>query len=146
MSQAAEATALTVELIVDGSEPASPVISPDGRWVAWTIFVPRGREPRVRELWLAPIGGNSGKLGVTVAEVSATFAIPVMFNQAPVLITPGSAGNWWNGPVSQPPKPARLRVLCHQRARTAAAPAAMAVSSARGPTAVATDPSPPLLA
>jgi hypothetical protein len=61
------------------------------------------QEARLRETWLAPFGGNSGKLGVTITEVSATFAIPVMYNQAPILITPGAAGNWWNGPVSQAP-------------------------------------------
>jgi hypothetical protein len=62
------------------------------------------QETRLRGAWLAPFGGNSSKLGVTVADVSATFAIPVAYNQAPVLITPGAAGNWWDGPVSQAPK------------------------------------------
>ena len=66
------------------------------------------QEARLRGAWLAPFGGNSSKLGVTVAEVSATFAIPVMYNQAPILITPGAAGNWWNGPVSQAPDYADL--------------------------------------
>jgi hypothetical protein len=65
------------------------------------------QEVRLRGTWLAPIGGNN-KLGVTVTEFSATFAIPVMYNQAPILITPGAAGNWWNGPVSQGPTPADL--------------------------------------
>ncbi|HEY1784866.1 MAG TPA: hypothetical protein VGG30_04925, partial [Pirellulales bacterium] len=66
------------------------------------------QEARLRGAWLAPFGGNSSKLGVTVTDISATFAIPVAFNQAPVLITPGAAGNWWNGPVSQAPKFADL--------------------------------------
>jgi hypothetical protein len=61
------------------------------------------QETRLRSAWLAPIGGNSSKLGVTDTEVSATFAIPIMYNQAPILVTPGFGFHFWNGPVSQAP-------------------------------------------
>jgi dipeptidyl aminopeptidase/acylaminoacyl peptidase len=43
---------LSAALIVDGATAGEPVISPDGRWVAWTT----SSGPKVRELWLAPVG------------------------------------------------------------------------------------------
>jgi hypothetical protein len=36
-------TNLTAELIVDGAVPRNPVISPDGRWVAYAVVQPGGR-------------------------------------------------------------------------------------------------------
>jgi hypothetical protein len=49
------AGALTAALIVDGVQAADPVISPDGRWVAWTTSSPGEHGQRATELWLAPI-------------------------------------------------------------------------------------------
>ncbi|HEU5417041.1 MAG TPA: S9 family peptidase [Streptosporangiaceae bacterium] len=54
-----EAAALTADLIVDGAQAASPVISPDGRWVAWTTSRPGERGQQVSELWLARVGGSA---------------------------------------------------------------------------------------
>jgi Tol biopolymer transport system component len=50
-------TVLTADLILDGTEAHDPVISPDGRWVAWTTSR-AGNGDEDRELWLAPVGGN----------------------------------------------------------------------------------------
>ena len=47
--------ALTADLIVDGRRAADPVLSPDGRWVAWTTSRTGGRERPAGELWLAPV-------------------------------------------------------------------------------------------
>ena len=53
------AVVLTADLIVDGTRAANPVISPDGRWVAWTTSRTGERDQRVSELWLAPVGGSA---------------------------------------------------------------------------------------
>jgi dipeptidyl aminopeptidase/acylaminoacyl peptidase len=53
------AAALTADLIVDGAQAASPVISPDGRWVAWAASRAAGRGERASELWLAPAGATA---------------------------------------------------------------------------------------
>jgi dipeptidyl aminopeptidase/acylaminoacyl peptidase len=56
VSEAAKgARALTAALIVDGVQAADPVISPDGRWVAWTTSSPGEHAQRVNDLWVAPI-------------------------------------------------------------------------------------------
>ena len=60
-----EAAALTADLIVDGSQAADPVISPDGRWVAWTASVAGEREQQVSDLWLAPVGGSTAPVRLT---------------------------------------------------------------------------------
>jgi dipeptidyl aminopeptidase/acylaminoacyl peptidase len=53
------ATALTAELIVDGRQPSDLAISPDCRWVAWTVFQVGERNRPVGELWLAPVGESA---------------------------------------------------------------------------------------
>ncbi|HEX5117468.1 MAG TPA: S9 family peptidase [Pseudonocardiaceae bacterium] len=64
---------LTPELVVDGRLPQSPAVSPDGRWVAYTV-APSGRageHPR-NELWLAAVDGStSRRLAVPDGCVSA---------------------------------------------------------------------------
>jgi len=52
-------TVLTAELVVDGSEPRCPVISPDGRWVVYRI-APVGQvgERPVGELWIGAVDGS----------------------------------------------------------------------------------------
>jgi hypothetical protein len=56
--------------------------------------------------WFA---GNNGQtrheeLGINDVELSATFAFPMFFNSAtPLLVTPGFAVHYWNGPLSVPP-------------------------------------------
>ena len=57
-----EAAALTADLIVDGTQAASPVISPDGRWVAWTTSRAGERGQQVSELGLARVGGSAVRL------------------------------------------------------------------------------------
>ncbi len=47
--------------------------------------------------FLAPTGGSK-KLGLDRLETSATFAMPLAYQWAPLLITPGFAVNYWNGP------------------------------------------------
>ena len=51
---------LTAELVVDGAVPREPVLSPDGRWVAYAI-APVGHpgERRLRTLWVAAANGSS---------------------------------------------------------------------------------------
>ena len=56
---------LTAELVVDGTVPSQPVISPDGSWVAYVVApVGRRADRRVCALWLAAADGSSppGKL------------------------------------------------------------------------------------
>jgi len=60
---------LTSALIVDGAVAADPVISPDGRWVAWTTSSAGGPGPQVRELWLAPVGQTAAPVRVTGGSV-----------------------------------------------------------------------------
>jgi dipeptidyl aminopeptidase/acylaminoacyl peptidase len=51
---------LTAESVVDGVVPSQPVISPDGRWVAYVV-APVGRrdERRVCAVWVAAVDGSS---------------------------------------------------------------------------------------
>lgn len=44
------------------------------------------------------------ELGINDVELSATFAFPMFFNSAtPLLVTPGFAVHYWDGPLSLPP-------------------------------------------
>jgi dipeptidyl aminopeptidase/acylaminoacyl peptidase len=55
-----DAPELTAELVVDGAVPSQPVISPDGRWVAYVVApVGRGGERRLCALWVAAADGSS---------------------------------------------------------------------------------------
>ncbi len=51
------------------------------------------------------LGANGGdnKLGLTEVDLLATFAVPILYEQAPLLITPGFGFDFWQGPVSVPP-------------------------------------------
>ena len=62
---------LTAALIADGSQPADPVLSPDGRWVAWATSRTGEREKPVSELWLAPVGGHAVPVRLTDGGVPA---------------------------------------------------------------------------
>jgi Tol biopolymer transport system component len=42
-----------VELVVDGATALEPVISPDGRWVAYTVRPVSRRAERLAAIWLA---------------------------------------------------------------------------------------------
>lgn len=72
MSELTEvAAALTADLIADGSQAADPVLSPDGRWVAWTTSRTGEREQPVSELWLAPVGERAVPARLTDGSVPA---------------------------------------------------------------------------
>jgi dipeptidyl aminopeptidase/acylaminoacyl peptidase len=68
-----DAPALTAELVVDGAVPSQPVISPDGRWVAYVV-APAGRraERRICALWVAAADGDSPPRKLT-AGVAADY-------------------------------------------------------------------------
>ncbi len=60
MSELTEvAAALPAALIADGSQALDPVLSPDGRWVAWATSRMGERGQPVNELWLAPVVGSA---------------------------------------------------------------------------------------
>ncbi len=61
----------------------------------------------LRTAWLAPMGGNN-KLGVTETNLAATLAVPVLYEQPPLLITPGFSFDFFQGPISIPPVNADL--------------------------------------
>jgi dipeptidyl aminopeptidase/acylaminoacyl peptidase len=65
---------LTPGLIVDGRRANDPVISPDGRWVAWTTSEVGERAGAVEELWLAPVG--EGAVPVRLADGGAPARLP----------------------------------------------------------------------
>jgi dipeptidyl aminopeptidase/acylaminoacyl peptidase len=72
MREVSEVTvALTADLIVDGNRAADPVISPDGRWVAWVTSPVAERERRVSDLWLAPVGESAAPVLLTDGSVCA---------------------------------------------------------------------------
>lgn len=53
--------------------------------------------------WLYGDQTDPNDLGITRMELSSTFALPMMYNiETPLLITPGFAFNWLNGPLSNP--------------------------------------------
>jgi hypothetical protein len=59
------------------------------------------QEIRADNVWMP--GRKFNELGVDDLDISATFAVPFLEGpQAPLLITPGFAFHFWNGPVSQP--------------------------------------------
>jgi len=51
----------------------------------------------VEHTYLPPLGDN--ELGLNETEVSATFAFPHRPGVAPLLVTPGFAVQWWDGPI-----------------------------------------------
>jgi hypothetical protein len=61
---------------------------------------------RLRGTWLSPMGDNS--LGVTDVETNVTFAIPFFKTTSPLMITPGFAIHYFEGPVTLPPDNAVL--------------------------------------
>ena len=91
-----------------GSQAGAPTWNP----ADWLTPAGNGerflRELRVENTWLAPFGGND-KLGVDNVDLSATFQFPLFnWRQPPLLVTPGFAFNFWDGPVSAGPGTADL--------------------------------------
>lgn len=65
------------------------------------------QEVRLDYHWFA--GHGAQELGINDVELSAKFAIPFLYNsETPLLITPGFAVHYWEGPVSEGPNPAEL--------------------------------------
>jgi hypothetical protein len=57
--------------------------------------------------YFAPLGSNP--LGINDMELSGTFALPLTYDQrSPLLVTPGFAVHWWQGPNSVAPAPADM--------------------------------------
>ncbi len=53
--------------------------------------------------WLYGKQTDPNDLGITRLELSSTFAVPMFYNiETPLLITPGFAFNWLQGPLSDP--------------------------------------------
>jgi hypothetical protein len=50
---------LTAELLTDSFVPMHPVISPDGRWVAYVVSTAGVRERRLSTLWVVPADASS---------------------------------------------------------------------------------------
>lgn len=73
-----EAPKLTAELVVDGTVPSQPTVSPDGRWVAYVVApVGRAGERRQSAIWLAAVdcGSRPWKLTAgTAADSSPRWA------------------------------------------------------------------------
>lgn len=63
--------ALTAELIVDGLAPVDPVISPDGRLVAWITARADTYAQRLSDVWLASVDGSMRPRQLTDGSVAA---------------------------------------------------------------------------
>lgn len=80
-----------------------PGFSADGTIATMRKFL---QELRLDYHWFAGHGSTQKELGINDIETSATFAIPFLWNaQVPLLITPGFAMHFWDGPmpVGTPP-------------------------------------------
>ena len=62
---------LTAELIVDGLAPADPVISPDGRLVAWMTARADTYAQRTSDVWLASVDATMAARRLTDGSVAA---------------------------------------------------------------------------
>jgi hypothetical protein len=70
--------------------------APDGYFATMQRFL---QEVRFDYVFISSDGDR--KFGVNDIEINGTFAIPFMYNrQSPLLVTPGFAAHFWNGPVS----------------------------------------------
>lgn len=56
---------------------------------------------RLRWTWLSDMGDRG--LGVNDVETNVTFAVPFFQVQSPLMVTPGFAIHFWQGPVTEPP-------------------------------------------
>ena len=93
---------LTAELIADGAAPSDPVISPDGRWVAYVV---------------APIGAQKGMRRADL-WVAATDA-----STAPRRFTHGGAGSpGHDGRPTRPRCTSCATISCTRSGSTAARP------------------------
>ncbi|MEX0676442.1 MAG: hypothetical protein WD063_05170 [Pirellulales bacterium] len=61
---------------------------------------------RLRWTWLAPIGERF--IGVNDVETNVTFAVPFFKTTSPLMVTPGFAIHFWEGPITEAPYNADL--------------------------------------
>jgi hypothetical protein len=79
-----------------GAVPPPPMACPPG------MAMPAGQsqrllqQVRIENTWLA--GSGSDGFNVNDIDLSASFAFPFMYNPAPLLVTPGFAFHFWDGP------------------------------------------------
>jgi dipeptidyl aminopeptidase/acylaminoacyl peptidase len=65
---------LTAELVVDGSVPSTPVVSPDGRLVAYAVApVGRAGEHRVSSLWVVAADGRTPPRKLTAGTANDAY-------------------------------------------------------------------------
>lgn len=64
------------------------------------------QEARMRYTWIAANG--SKRLGLNELETSASFAFPIIYDQAPLIVTPGFGIHLLDGPVTDSPSFAEL--------------------------------------
>ncbi|MCE9547939.1 MAG: hypothetical protein K8T25_20905, partial [Planctomycetia bacterium] len=73
-------------------------LRPDGSLGEWPRFL---QQARFRYTWLDGNGGYDNGLGMNIAEIDGTFVLPFPYSQnAPLLITPGFAVDWTQGPIT----------------------------------------------
>jgi hypothetical protein len=60
------------------------------------------QEARLRYTWI-PSGDSDDDLGLNEIETSASFTLPILFDQPPLLITPGFGLHMLDGPVNAAP-------------------------------------------
>jgi hypothetical protein len=83
--------------------PPAPVIMSEGTWAKTQRFL---QELSGEYTYLYGDSSDPDDFEINRLELSSTFAFPMFYNtQAPLLVTPGFAFNWLEGPISGPPVP-----------------------------------------
>lgn len=84
-----------------------PSVMPEGGiWETVQRPIKFLQETRLRYTWIPPNG--SKRLGLNEFETSASFAIPIIYDQAPLIVTPGFGMHLLNGPITDAPDFAEL--------------------------------------
>ncbi len=86
-------------------QPAPYDINPNGEgyWAKTQKFL---QELSFEYTFLYGKHSNPNDFGLNRAEISSTFAFPMFYNiETPLLVTPGFAVDWLQGPLSGPPIP-----------------------------------------
>ena len=81
--------------------PSGGISSPGGTFTSMTKLI---EGVQLDYLWMP--GDGVEEFGIHDAELNVTFAIPFFYNtETPLLVTPGFAMHYWNGPVTPDPPP-----------------------------------------
>jgi hypothetical protein len=84
-----------------------PSVFPEGGfWETVQRPIKFFQEARLRYTFI-PANGSE-RLGLNEAETSASFAVPIIYDQAPLIVTPGFGIHLLNGPVTEAPDFAEL--------------------------------------